>query len=105
MRNDLRFGVEQDDKMPKKILVIVDKIGLRKDIVEMLGFEGYVADWSDNSIDGLQKVYSFAPSLILCNTNPPQVDSYAILKQIKNDPALADMPVIIFTSKVATLDD
>src|SRR4051794_21627577 len=105
MHHDLRFGIEQDYKMPKKVLVIEDKEKLRKDILEIMGFEGYTAEGTENGSEGLNKLSSFAPNLVICDTNPPQIDSYAILKHLKSDPLYAKLSTIILTSKLATLDD
>ncbi|MBI1255942.1 MAG: response regulator [Chloroflexi bacterium] len=91
--------------MPKKILVIEDHEKLRKDMLEIIRFEGFVAEWSDNNLDGLQKIYTYAPNVVICASSPPQIDSYALLKRIKSDQMLADMRVIVITSRLATFDD
>ena len=104
VRNPRFFG-DQEYIIAKNILVIEDDEKLRKAMLELLRFEEYATDWSDSGLDGLKKVNSDAPDLIICDTHSPQIDSYAILKHLKNNPSLADIFVIVITSKEATVDD
>ena len=45
------------------------------------------------------------PELILLDVLMPELDGYAVLKRMKADPALQDIPVIFLTAKNATEDE
>ncbi|WP_246843009.1 response regulator [Allokutzneria sp. NRRL B-24872] len=44
------------------------------------------------------------PSLVLLDLNMPGVDGYRVLSQVREDPALADLVVVVFTSSTTSAD-
>lgn len=66
-----------------KILVIEDVQSLRKDIIEMLGFEGYDAEGAENGLIGVEKAASFQPDLIICDIMMPGLDGHGVLETLR----------------------
>ena len=65
----------------------------------------FVADDGEQALDYLYRRGQFSdpassprPDLILLDLNMPKVDGRAVLKQIKEDPALASIPVVVLTT-------
>lgn len=44
------------------------------------------------------------PDIILLDLNLPRISGYEVLKELKNTPTFADIPVIILTTSTAPLD-
>jgi chemotaxis family two-component system response regulator Rcp1 len=44
------------------------------------------------------------PDIVLLDLNLPRVDGYEVLAQIKSDPGLANIPIIVLTSSSAEAD-
>ncbi len=65
-----------------KILVIEDVPSLRRDIIEMLGFEGYEAEGAENGSIGVEKALSFQPDLIICDIMMPGLDGHGVLEAL-----------------------
>ena len=85
--------------MEEKILVIDDEMH----IVELLKFNlevnGYVVDYSLDGFDGYHKAEEFKPNLILLDWMLPNISGMDVLKKIRNDEELKDIPVIMLTAK------
>ena len=83
----------------KKILIIDDEIH----IVELLKFNlennGYKVDYSYDGFDGYLKTKEFEPDLILLDWMLPNISGIDLLKKIRSDAALEQIPVIMLTAK------
>ena len=83
----------------KKILIIADEIH----IVELLKFNlennGYKVDYSYDGFDGYLKTKEFQPDLILLDWMLPNISGIDLLKKIRSDETLEQIPVIMLTAK------
>lgn len=83
----------------KKILIIDDEIH----IVELLRFNlennGYKVDYSYDGFDGYLKTKEFQPDLILLDWMLPNISGIELLKKIRSDESLEQIPVIMLTAK------
>lgn len=57
-----------------------------------------------NGEDGLEQARQYRPDIILCDIMMPKMDGMELLSQLRNDPQLQAIKVIIFTAK-ATEED
>lgn len=88
----------------KKILVVEDAQSLRKDILEMLGFEGYEAAGAENGIAGVQRAREMRPDLIICDIMMPGMDGFGVLEELRKDVELATTPFIFLTARTDRAD-
>jgi CheY-like chemotaxis protein len=51
---------------------------------------------------GLKAIYNYHPDLIILDLMLPDVDGFSILETLKNDPKLADIPVVVVSAKTPT---
>jgi DNA-binding response OmpR family regulator len=80
-----------------KILVVDDEPSLRemlRDVLEMADFEVVTAE---NGEQGLEKLRSDAPDLMLLDCSMPVMDGYETLEHMRRDTMLVNMPVIMLT--------
>jgi DNA-binding response OmpR family regulator len=88
----------------KKILIIDDEIKLREAIVELFSFIGYQIIEAQDGLDGLDKVKSYQPDLIICDVMMPKLDGYGFLKKhLASEQAI--IPVVLLTAKTEELDE
>lgn len=83
----------------KKILVIDDEKLLVKSTVMVLGFLGYTGIEAIGGAEGLEKVISESPDLILLDIMMPGMDGWEVLKNLKEKELTKRIPVVIFTAK------
>lgn len=82
-----------------KVLVIDDEIH----IVELLKFNlevsNYEVDYSYDGFDGFIKAKEIKPDLILLDWMLPNISGIEVLKKIRSDESLKNIPVIMLTAK------
>lgn len=81
-----------------KILIVEDDKFLRELIVAKLSKEGYVVVETADGEEGIKKIKEENPDLILLDLILPGIDGFEVLSQIKNDPTVSSIPVIILSN-------
>lgn len=89
--------------MPK-ILVIEDEYSLRRDIIDMLSFEGHEVSGAENGVAGVQEALRLVPDLIICDIMMPELDGYGVLDALRRTEATAAVPFIFLTARTDKVD-
>ncbi len=82
-----------------KVLVVDDEPEITEIIEAFLDNAGYVVKVENQPVRAVLQAREFKPDLILLDIMMPGCDGYQICNQIKEDPAMADTPVIFLTGK------
>lgn len=82
----------------KKILIIEDEQTLIKALVQSLGESGYKIETAEDGEEGIKKIKSFKPDLVLLDLILPKMDGFSVLAEMKKDPKLSDIKVIVLTN-------
>jgi len=90
--------------MADKILIIDDDIDTLKLVGLMLERQGYEITVASNGAVGLTKAAAERPHLILLDVMMPDLDGYEVTRRLRSDPALAQIPIIMFTAKTMVDD-
>lgn len=81
-----------------RLLLIEDDIFFRRFYVEKLRENGFEVDEADDGEQGLQKIKSFKPDLIILDMILPKKDGFEVLKTMQNDIMLKSIPVLVFST-------
>jgi signal transduction histidine kinase/DNA-binding response OmpR family regulator len=81
-----------------KILVADDKPDNVTLLTRYLGYEGYEYVEARDGLEALDKVRDELPDLVLLDVNMPHKDGFTVLEEIRSDPAVQHIPVIILTA-------
>lgn len=84
---DLMREVMEDSKLSNNLHVVMDGVAALKYLRNQAGYESAVR-----------------PDIILLDLNLPKKDGREVLAEIKNDPDLQDIPVVVLTSSKAEED-
>ena len=88
------------------ILVVEDDLPTREALCRSLASMGYAADAAVDGRSGLGWLAAHpAPSLILLDLMMPGMDGFEFLRELRQRPALVDVPVIVVTAKELTAED
>ena len=87
-----------------RILCIEDEAGMLDLLRLILESVGYVFIAARDGVEGLEKIRSEHPDLILLDLMLPNVDGAEVLLQKKKDPAIQDIPVIAVTALASPFD-
>jgi signal transduction histidine kinase/DNA-binding response OmpR family regulator len=90
-------GPVEDDAGVSKLLVIDDDPDVRELMHRTFSKEGFRVITSDNGKDGLQKARVIHPDVITLDVQMQDADGWSILSQLKSDPELAHIPVVMLT--------
>lgn len=80
------------------ILIVEDKANSRELLRTVLEQQGYSVQEALDGEDALAKIRAQAPDLILMDLQIPRRDGYEVLREIRNTPALAGIPVVAVTA-------
>ena len=81
-----------------KVLVVEDEEILLTALREELATGGYDVEGAGDGQEGLEKVESFKPDLVLLDLVMPKMDGMEMLQRLKGNPATKDVPVVILTN-------
>jgi DNA-binding response OmpR family regulator len=85
--------------MMAKILIIEDTVALLDNLMDWLFFEGFEVIGAEDGMVGLQKIREHLPDLIICDVIMPKLDGFAVIRELRSDPAIASIPFIFMTAK------
>ena len=80
------------------ILVVDDEPKICGILSDILSLRGYKVMTSHNGADALQKIKANKTDLILLDFFIPELDSFAVIKRIKDNSRLKKIPIIAITS-------
>src|SRR5438270_3702636 len=80
------------------ILVVEDNVETRQVLARILAIKGYVGLVAEDGVAGLRLLREREASLVILDLHLPGMDGWTFLHQLKEDPRLAPIPVIVYTS-------
>ena len=82
----------------KKILIIEDDSFLSEMYSTKLIQEGFETEIAINGKQGLDKIKSIKPDLVLLDIVLPKMDGFEILESVKKDSKLKNIPIVLLTN-------
>ena len=80
------------------VLIVEDNLDLRKYLTNSLNFRYKVFE-ARNGIEGLSKAEKIQPDIIISDIMMPEMDGIEMLRELKANPKLSHIPVILLTAK------
>lgn len=90
--------------MPGRILIVDDDIDTLRLVGMMLESEGFEIIAAKNGQRAIALAHSETPDLIILDIMMPELDGYAVTRQLRQDHVTKDIPILIFTAKTG-MDD
>jgi pilus assembly protein CpaE len=82
-----------------RVLLIDDEQFYFKLIQKKAKESDYELEYAKSSSEGLAKISSFDPDLLIVDLMMPDMDGFQILERLKRDPKFSSVPVIVITAK------
>lgn len=89
---------DDEAAMPGRILVVDDNAGNRDMLARQLERQGHTVAAADDGREALERLRAEAFDLVLLDMMMPVLDGYGTLLEIKKDPALQHLPVIMISA-------
>ena len=90
--------------MKKKILIVEDVEMNRDLLVQLLEDDYELAEASDGK-EGLEKISSEKPDLVLLDISMPEMDGYEVTRATRANAAIAHVPIIAVTAHAMAGDE
>jgi DNA-binding response OmpR family regulator len=84
--------------MATAILIIEDEADIRDFAARVLELEGYRVLKAVNGKEGLKVLRQYPVSLVLLDLRLPDCNGWTLLEELKGDPQLSRVPVVMFTA-------
>jgi chemosensory pili system protein ChpA (sensor histidine kinase/response regulator) len=83
------------------IMVVDDSLTVRKVTSRMLTRAGYEVVTAKDGVDALEQLTQITPDVMLLDVEMPRMDGFELTKQIRRDPKLHTLPILMITSRTA----
>lgn len=81
-----------------KILIVDDEPFLREMLNDILSLAGYEVIKAANGREGLEKIFSENPDIVLLDCSMPEMDGYEVLTHLRKEPKFINLPIIMLTA-------
>ena len=81
-----------------EILIVEDSLTQAIQLQHMLEQHQFQVSWASNGKDALEAIRSHRPTIVISDIVMPEMDGYQLCQQIREDPQLKDLPVILMTT-------
>lgn len=95
---DSTFGAQ------KNLLLIDDDPNLILLVKDYLEFRGYEVTTAGNGREALLHLDELSPDMIICDVMMPEMDGYAFVEQIRQDPGKSWIPILFLSAKGQSQD-
>ena len=98
---DLGVGAQPQPSHPL-VLVVDDSITVRRVTQRLLLREGYRVALAVDGVQAIERLSDERPALVLTDIEMPRMDGFDLLRHIRGQVTLQDLPVIMITSRIAS---
>jgi len=83
------------------ILVVDDSITVRRVTQRLLQREGYRVAMAADGLQALERLQEERPAVVLSDIEMPRMDGFDLVRNIRGDARLSDLPIVMITSRIA----
>ncbi len=88
----------------KLVLLVDDDLTLREMYEERLKTEGFEIVQATNGSEAIQRAKEKKPAIVLLDIMMPKVNGFDVLKMMRADKELKDVPIIVLTALIQDVD-
>jgi len=83
------------------VLVVDDSLTVRRVTQRLLAREGYRVVLAKDGLEAIERLAQERPAIMLTDIEMPRMDGFDLVRNVRADPALAGLPVVMITSRIA----
>ncbi len=89
----------------KRLLLVEDNAAERTGVTELLGHDDIEIVTVDTGTDALTALREKAVDCVVLDLKLPDMTGFEVLEEIRDDPTLCDVPVVVFTGRELSLEE
>ncbi|MFZ1326425.1 MAG: response regulator [Candidatus Contendobacter sp.] len=100
-RNDLADALQDlaISSAGQQVLIVDDDQAANERLMEMLHRDGWNCRMALNGIEALRALAEDRPDLVLVDLLMPEMDGYAFIREVRNNPAFDALPLVVMTAE------
>jgi chemosensory pili system protein ChpA (sensor histidine kinase/response regulator) len=88
-------------KLSPLVMVVDDSLTVRRVTQRLLSREGYRVVLAKDGMDALERLAEERPAVLLSDIEMPRMDGFDLVRNVRADPQMAGLPIIMITSRIA----
>jgi chemosensory pili system protein ChpA (sensor histidine kinase/response regulator) len=94
-------SAQQGEALAPLVLVVDDSITVRRVTQRLLKREGFRVALANDGLHALEVLRDEKPAVVLSDIEMPRMDGFELVRNIRADETMRDLPVIMITSRIA----
>ena len=86
---------------PPTVMVVDDSLTVRKFTGRLIERQGYTLMVARDGVEALEKLQETLPDVMLVDIEMPRMDGFELTRNVRADPRLAHIPIVIISSRTA----
>jgi chemosensory pili system protein ChpA (sensor histidine kinase/response regulator) len=95
-----RVDVPPEPSRPM-VMVVDDSLTIRRITGRLLTRAGYEVVEARDGVEALEKLRTLLPQVVLLDIEMPRMDGFELTRQMRDDPRLRQVPIIVISSRTA----
>lgn len=92
-------------KKNKKILLVEDEADIAETYEMKLGANNFIVEIATDGDEGMEKIRSFRPDLILLDIVMPKKDGFDLLEELRSEPEeIKKIPIVVLSNLASPID-
>ncbi len=83
----------------RTVMIVDDSVTVRKVTSRLIERQGWDVMLAKDGIDALEQLQDKRPDVMLLDIEMPRMDGFEVLRSVRRDEALKDLPIIMITSR------
>jgi chemosensory pili system protein ChpA (sensor histidine kinase/response regulator) len=82
-----------------KVMIVDDSVTVRKVTSRLMERQGWEVLTAKDGVDAVNQLQDVYPDMVLLDVEMPRMDGFEVLRTVRRDPRLANLPIIMITSR------
>ncbi|HIL82099.1 MAG TPA: response regulator, partial [Pseudomonadales bacterium] len=91
-------GPEPVNKV-RTVMIVDDSVTVRKVTSRLMERQGFAVATAKDGVDAMNQLQTIRPDVVLLDIEMPRMDGFEVLRSVRRDENLKDLPVIMITSR------
>ena len=93
------------EQLTERVVLVDDEPNIRETVAFILEAEGVEVETAGDGMEGLEAVRRCRPRVVLLDVMMPRLDGYEVCREIRRDPDLEGVFVVILTARGQKADE